>query len=93
LPIWLAWQFWPKADSTKVVILIDAYTQEEIPMHTVDMRQFKNGPPRSKSSSHIIRITADTLGTDGAYYKRKEVYVGGDEDTHARNSYSRMITP
>jgi hypothetical protein len=77
--IWVAWQFWPKAD-LKVMLLIDAYTQEEIPMHTLNMH-FKNGPPRANSPSHTIRVAADTLVIDGAYYKRKEVYIGGDEDT------------
>ncbi len=77
--VFVGWQFWPKADQ-KVVILIDAYTQEEIPMHTLNTH-FKNGPLRANSPSHTIRVNGDTLVVDGAYYKRKEVYLGGDEDT------------
>ncbi len=78
LPV-LTYLFWPQAEK-KTLLFTDAYTQEKVEMQKLDIR-FTTGPLIGKTASAIVRVQGDTLLVDGAYYKPKKVFLGGDEDT------------
>ena len=78
LPV-LAYFFWPQAEK-KTLLFTDAYTQEQVDMQKLEIR-FSNGPLRAKTASPVVPVQGDTLLVDGAYYKPKKVFLGGDEDT------------
>lgn len=78
LPV-LTYFFWPQAEK-KTLLFTDAYTQENVEMQKLDIR-FTTGQLIAKTASAIVRLQGDTLLVDGAYYKPKKVFLGGDEDT------------
>jgi hypothetical protein len=74
-----AFIFWPRTP-VKVIHLSDAYTQEKVALNMVDF-WFKPGQTLSSAQKERVRVVADTLHINGAYYKSQKVFLGLAADT------------